>query len=596
MVEKTVMNKSSRDAVEVTAVVVLSSEVTMTSNSIKTDVSSETGLPVPAGKKRKEASRRMMDINAEASSSSKLKLVDSSSSNSSSYVILSGPQDKGEGEGEGGHIAQKLDSDDSQKASPSSKDDTSGETTAGFSSVDSTDLTKGDLCIEETTNKGQMIKSSMEQDDASDANCSLTFLHLCSSEKTDRSKDYNLPQHKPDDVFEFDLNEDLVPDDDDDDHVVWSNITKSVSVYHEIGASTVSEPIAVVAKVGVPVGLPRTPLQFDGELGWKRAATATATSSAFRPAEITENKIRLRPPSLSLFDLNIIAIGADNNNLAVQEYSSSVNDVAGSKQPVKFILDLNSESESHEDHDHPEPGVLQGGGFDLNDECVDDVCQTRQTNYTCPRTTGYWVDLQSAMPLPLPLPGTGFAQVQAQPFLVAAPGPQQMQAVVPLESKLAFAAAPTPPGSSRTNGLSAAMPMYSPPFILSSLSAGHQHHGAAAAAAALVPQISAVYPAPAGNVHLLDLEMSSAQRVISPSGLTNLRPSFVLTSLENFNFNHGANIKEFLVPGRTMLVDERHIKSVQQPLPVVLPPASMKRREQEGRSTIDGLSRGTRIV
>ncbi|KAL9273902.1 hypothetical protein AKJ16_DCAP25467 [Drosera capensis] len=566
------ISKSSREAE--TGNVLLEAIDPVTESSIKSVICSDIGHP--SSRKRKEpghpgAEASRMDT-AEVGSGSKVN--EESSSSNSSHLVLSEPsQSKGDElmQVEGKHCKKiKL-----------QVDETSVET-VGFSSVDSIDVRY--ICIE---TKGK-IESSMERNASDDSKTEQ------SPENGATFRDDKLPGDNTDDVaihgqsprvFEFDLNEDLVADDDP----VSSQQSNSGSV-------SVHGPIAVVAKIGVPVGFPRTPLQFDGELGWKRGVTP----SAFRPAKIRRT-IQNLGQSLSCrgIDLNI-AIGAENlameptcvpttSGSHMQESSVKIS----SKQASKFILDLNSKNETDE---HRPKCELQG--FDLNDaysdvyhtgqcgqsamKCVTvdsraaSIAAAKLSNFANGPRPAYWVDL-SAMP--------GFAHgQQTQPFVVAAaPGAfsstQQIQASVPFQSKFSFAM-PTAPGGMPTA-------MYSP-IILPPLSG---QNGAASGVPQMPGTMLTAYP---GSIHFMD----GSQRV-SPYGMTNLRPSFILgsglTSLQNIN--HGGNIVDFLVPGRNMSGDAR-VKSFHQ---VSVPPTSMKRRELDnGRGlrplTIDGLSRGARII
>ncbi|GAB2291171.1 hypothetical protein Dimus_025430 [Dionaea muscipula] len=595
----------------------------------------ETGLLLPVSRKRKELGTgeeeaRLID-NAEGSSRLN---AESSSSNSSSHVILSAPHEE--------MMPLPLDLDGkscknfnlSHKASRSSSiDETSGEI-VGFSSVDSVDPTKSSKFLKVSK---EQIKFPIKQNSSDCSGTTQQKKTIPSSESGPAllrasKDDDNLPEQKPDGngivtsnqcpyVFAFDLNEELMAESE-----VCSQESNIESVYpYQI--TSVSEPVAVVAKVGVPVGLPSTPLQFAGELGWKRGGAAT---SAFRRAEIRSSDRRNKgtttaenlwqqqqqqqPISCRGIDLNIAIAAADYmakepavylpiaSKLPIKE--SSVKIV--SKQRDKYTVDLNSKSECDENH-RPKSGIH---GFDLNDTYNEPWQMgqsgqlfmhnnipsdarasslngtSRHSNYYDGPRPAYWVDLR-AMP--------GFAQVQARgPFLMAAAAPgafspsQQMQPMVPLHPKLAL---PTPaaaaPGSIftgiRNNGLQTAGYEY-PPIIFPPLSGDHHHGGTVA------PQISgsmlAAYP---GSVYILD---GGAQRLGGPSGFTNLRPGFILnsglTSMENAS--RGANIKEFLIPGKntSTSIDER-VKSVQQ---VALPPTSMKRQEGAGWDsypvTIDG--------
>ncbi|GMH00342.1 hypothetical protein Nepgr_002181 [Nepenthes gracilis] len=591
--------------------------------SIKSDVSSETGPTLK--KNRKELGNRGAAVSRIIEEGFKLK-TEFSSSNSSNVILSGSSQSKSHENVSTPEAKSSKNCITSSKAPEcrahavefpqrtsggSSIDDVSCETVR-ISSIDSVDAQKGEN-LKETA--GQ-IKSSMllcseftEQSQDSPS--------LLATESRDDLKERDPSQIAPNTghvattnqsphLHDFDLNEDMGTT----EEVACPEQTSSESVSTFKKMST-SEPIAVVAKIGVPIGLPRAPLQFDGELGWRSAAT-----SAFQPAKIkisrrnkiTSGNCKSLNAGHSLncrgIDLNI-DISADNwatesthnlvpSHIPAKKFSVDV----GSK---RVILDLNCQSEN--DDKHPKSGIL---GFDLNDKLsVEDTyndlyqsgqsCQlsinsssiytggsskgpSRQSNYDS-MTPAYLVDL-SSMP--------GFNHVQAQPLIVAASGvftsAQQMHTAVPLQSRVAFNS-PALPGiyAATASGLST---MYSP-IILPHLSGQN--------AAIVVPPMSgsilAAYPR---NLHLLQ----STQRSC-PNGYKDLRPSFLLGSgVTSFdNGNYGENTKDFLVPARNTLVDER-TKSSQQ---VALPPTSLKRREPEGgwdacNLTLDGLSHGTRTT
>ncbi|GAB4861456.1 hypothetical protein Ancab_036658 [Ancistrocladus abbreviatus] len=610
---------------------------------VKNDVTAGSGLP--QNKRRKE-----MDVGAEVCRADNIDgnfkfKADSSSSNSSHAILSDSSHNNSHQErlvevkpckssmnGSTNKIISKVSEfrektvDVGLKASlSSSMDNVSGETIR-LSSIGSADPNKEEY-LKET---GEHVKPSSQQDP-----CENTYpsQSLC-SKKTERYQESIpalVPQSKDDlpeqhcaqkserfaatnrslHLYEFDLNEDMRAT---EVACAPKLITESVSSYHKIH---VSEPIAVVAKAGVPIGFPRPPLQFDGELGWR----SSATTSAFRPVEIkifhrnkgTDDDPCIlntgQPLSCRGIDLNI-AIAGDNSGMesahvlvpsALPTKKSSAG--ASSKQSERFILDLNHQSENDENNKF-KSGIR---GFDLNhklsvDDSYNDVYQsgpdsqmsrscgpvdtgacsrgtTRHPNYDSTRPA-YWVDLSSI---------PGLAHAQAQPFLVAAPAvftsTQQMQAVVPFQSKVTFTAQ-TPPGIYIGTSSSLPSAMGSP---------GIKPHLSGQTSASAVPQISgsvlAAYP---GSLHILE----RVQR-LNPNGYTNLGPSFFLsggvTSLENAN--RGATMKEFFVPSRNTLVDER-MKSVQQ---VVASPTSMKRQEPEGgwdacSLSLDGRSHGARII
>ncbi|GAB4844790.1 hypothetical protein Ancab_038179 [Ancistrocladus abbreviatus] len=638
---KATINRSLKDA-EITA---KSSEriypIHLTSLSVKSDVTKGSGLSLNQMREELDTGADLCRLNNTKES---LIFKAESCSSNSSHGIPSGPShDKGHQEilvevkscksRMNSHSPNKMINkvskydvqpvDVGNKASCSSSiDDVSGET-VGLSSVDSMDPKK-EVYLKET---GEHIKPSSQLDTCD--NSSPTQL-LCSkntersqvsnpalvlqskgnlveqelskvAQQTDRVAAASQSPH----LCEFDLNLDMGAN---EVACTPKSIVESVSTYHKMNAS---EPIPVVAKIGLPVGLPGTPLQFDGELGWR----TSAETSAFRPAKM-KNSLRNKGTcndsdsfntgqSLSCrgIDLNI-AFAADNlefesaHNHVHPTLPTDVSSVeASSKESERPILDLNCQSENDDNH-HLKSGVW---GFDLNhklstDDSNNDVNQSsrsgllsrtsvpgdtgasskgtlRQSNYGSARPA-YWVDLSSI---------PGFAHDQGQPFLVAARSvftpTQQMQAAIPLQS----ITAPTPPGIyiGPTNSLPSAG--YSP-TILPHISGQH--------AASIVPRISgpvlAAYP---GRLHLLE----SAP----PNGYTNLRPSFVpgsgVTSLENGN--RGAVMNDLSVPARSILAAER-MKPVQQ---VASPPTSMKRREPEGGLdsccfSLDGRPRGTRII
>lgn len=296
-------------------------------------------------------------------------------------------------------------------------------------------------------------------------------------------------------------------------------------------------PISVVAKVGVPVGLPKKPLQFGGELGWKRSGAA----SAFRPTSFKNPERENGTCRNRGIDLNVAAT-------MDSEFPDENSMDFTSKQPARILLDLNCQSENDENHHKP-----YASSFDLNDNPV--IEDTRKNiNYSqhsenqqllrksAPADTAtvfrgndipsnfemrrpsYWVDLSSMR---------GFSHVQPHPFLVAASTAEQMQMVVPSGLYIG-----------KVNNLP---PTFYPPNVLPHL---NNQHGATA-----VSQISgsvlAAYP---GALPFLE-----GPQGLSPHALANMRPAFFpngsIPLMEN-----GSRIvsnTELLIPVRNGLFESR---------------------------------------
>lgn len=412
--------------------------------------------------------------------------------------------------------------------------------------------------------------------------------------------------------FQFDLNETM----ETDDEVEMSRPQQSANRIFS-SPDLRSEPITVVAKMGVPVGVPRKPLQFDGKIDWR----TSAATSAFRPAQLKRTKREndmscgmddsSRPRGLQGFDLNIAAVEPDDfrsmgwgcNSTFPQEHSAKMSSVGMTKKKPKEMerarLDLNSQCEN--DGKHPKSGIL---AIDLNNkssigenihrdqpgqsnqplmrnyaelntapDVSSQIRTARQANFNNDvrsSASAYWVDL-SCMP-------AGFSHGQSQPFLVAVPpgvfaSAEQFQSLVPLQSKLNFPSVSPPafyigPTNPATLGVS---PTMLPPHVSSS------QHGAAT----MMPNVSAgsvlaTYP---GNMHALES---------TPGGYaTNMRPSFVLNSAGGYpveNRNKGAETRELLRPpgnnNNNNTFVEGRMKSVQQ-VPLSASP-NFKRRQTEG--------------
>ncbi|XP_074279564.1 uncharacterized protein LOC141604904 [Silene latifolia] len=189
--------------------------------------------------------------------------------------------------------------------------------------------------------------------------------------------------------------------------------TKSDPKFDLNEGTEANEPIPVVAKLGVPKGLPVKPLSFGGEHGWNRSGI----NSAFREKAPVSKGFN--------FDLNI----------------------AATMDPEVPSLPCNS-------------------GIDLNnDPIIEDASkgsypqgETRQLLPNCNilgtgTRTPYWVDLSSVR---------GFGNVQSRPFLMSAPTTEQAQInqmVVPIQMPY------TPPGLyiGKMNGFT---PAFYPPNIL----------------------------------------------------------------------------------------------------------------------------------
>lgn len=267
-------------------------------------------------------------------------------------------------------------------------------------------------------------------------------------------------------VCGFDLNEDLEFNEVGN---AGSSIGESVSCYHEVN---VSKPIVVMAKVGVPNGLPTVPLQFDGDLGWRSLGT-----SAFRPT-FTCKKSVINTPSLAPKDFDLNVAPPSEPHAEGNKYYGRPNSQIPSFDLNDNLLADNKDTNSGLHH----PGLSSQPKRSYAP--IDSVNgSARQGNVSGIRPA-YWVDL-SSMP--------GFTHVQGQPFLVAAPNlfpsAEQKQTLLPLQPNVALA--PGPPSGyyiGTSTGLSSSF--YSPNIL---------------------PHVGAAYP---GS--------------LNPGGYSTMRPSFFL--------------------------------------------------------------------
>ncbi|KAH9626393.1 hypothetical protein KSS87_009079 [Heliosperma pusillum] len=164
----------------------------------------------------------------------------------------------------------------------------------------------------------------------------------------------------------------------------------------------VNEPIPVVAKLGVPKGVPVKPLSFGGEHGWN----SSRINSAFREKAPVSRGFT--------FDLNIAA--------TMDPEVSSV--------PCNSGIDLNNDP------------IIEDAGKGIYPQG-----ETRQLLPNCDISgmrAPYWVDLSS---------------VRGRPFLMGAPTTEQAQMMVPIQMPY------TPPGLyiGKMNGFT---PAFHPPNIL----------------------------------------------------------------------------------------------------------------------------------
>lgn len=258
----------------------------------------------------------------------------------------------------------------------------------------------------------------------------------------------------------FDLNEDI---EEDEAEYLQQSLHESNSSTHVV---RVSEPIPVMAKVGVPFGIPNKPLQFGGEFGLRRSGT----TSAFRPTSLRNSHREkggcdnLKVSQGIVIDLNVAATMMDLDS--------------DSEQPKRFLLDLNCQSEN--DENHHKPG---SSSFDLNQNHV--VENTRQTIYRQLSRNCVAVDTMR-----------GLSHVQGQPFLVAAPAAEQARIVVPTiqSPEISFLPHHAPPGFYIG---------YSPTFL------SHLNTG----------PVLAAYPR---TMNLLE-----SSQGLNPNAFANIRPTFV---------------------------------------------------------------------
>lgn len=372
---------------------------------------------------------------------------------------------------------------------------------------------------------------------------------------------------------EFDLNEDT-----DDNGAVCPQ-----QPFHEIKSSVdsvgASEPIPVVAKVGVPIGLPRKPLQFGGELGWRRSTTTSAFRPTFSKRSDSENATGESRQSLASqgIDLNIAA--TMDSEHCIDDNSMDIS----AKQNGRFPLDLNCRSE------HDENRYKRGAsGFDLNfNPAIEDACKHiiqvgenrhMSKNYipagstidsrasgsqsiSDPRRPSYWVDLSSV---------PGFNHPLSRPFLVAASTAEQVRMVVPTQSDIPFL--PHAPSGLHIDRDHSVPPAFYPHAMLS-------HFNNQQPTAAVIPHLSgsviAAYPG--GALHVIDTQ------VLYPAVYTaNVRPTVAqngsIALVENGS--RGVGNLGFVVPTttRNAFFEER----MKPPERLALPPSSIKRREPDG--------------
>ncbi|KAL9234611.1 hypothetical protein vseg_009465 [Gypsophila vaccaria] len=342
----------------------------------------------------------------------------------------------------------------------------------------------------------------------------------------------------------FDLNEGM-----EVDEAKWHD--NSVRELNDSGSDVLSGPIPVVAKVGVPAGLPEKPLQFGGELGWKKSGIP----SAFHPTPHKNGEIEKSPVSRG-FDLNIAAIDS--------EFPDDKASYVSSQMPERSLFNDQRGNESCH-----KPSALS---FDLNhNPMIEEPCktvypqgETRQLlrnfdafgpiscsggsvnpNVTCPRPP-YWVDLTSVR---------GYGHVQGQPFLLGAPTTEQLQMIVPIQLPH------SPPGLyiGKVNNLS---PTFYPHSVLPPLH-NQPSHGITAMQQMPGPAVLATYP---GNFQMLE-----NSQAFTPHAFANMRQTI---------FSNGSKVghpAENLMPVRNHLFDER-LKAAEQ---VAFPATSLRRREPD---------------
>lgn len=351
---------------------------------------------------------------------------------------------------------------------------------------------KSQLELSVETKKGEFLKGIVKQlkscDEQTASETSQLSDQLCSekmkptessvSPKTrHRSKDAAYEEHQLSKLSVtsdqgpkacgFDLNEDLEFNDVGNAN---NSIGESVSYHHEVN---VSKAIVVVAKVGVPSGLPTVPLQFDGVSDWRRSLG----TSAFHPA-FTCKKSDISTPSLGPkgFDLNVAPPSEPHAE------GSKYHEGPNSQIPT-FDLNDNLLTDNKDTYNAIHHQGLSSQ-TKWNYAPIDNMNgSARQGNVSGIRPA-YWVDL-SSMP--------AFTHVQGQPFLVAAPSlfpsAEQKQTLLPLQPNLALA--PGPPSGYYIGTSTALSSSFYSPNIL--------------------PHVGAAYP---GS--------------LNPGGYSIMRPSFFL--------------------------------------------------------------------
>ncbi|KAH9627018.1 hypothetical protein KSS87_020668 [Heliosperma pusillum] len=229
--------------------------------------------------------------------------------------------------------------------------------------------------------------------------------------------------------LEFNLNEGI-----EENEADWH--PKSIHESSYCRSGVLSEPIPVVAKVGIPMGLPKKPLQFGGELGWKRSGI----TSAFRSTPLSDPDIKKAPVSERFeFDLNIAATmepecPVDEASLYVSPNVSERFHLNGHR-PGSLGIDLNHDQMVEEPCKNSfytqsdTQQLLQNfDRFSSTVTCSGASHSSNVSNYT---RRPYWVDLS---------PVRGYGHIQGPPFLMGAPNAEQLQMVVPIQLPY------TPPG------------------------------------------------------------------------------------------------------------------------------------------------------
>ncbi|KAK9270164.1 hypothetical protein L1049_025740 [Liquidambar formosana] len=410
--------------------------------------------------------------------------------------------------------------------------------------------------------------------------------------------------------FRFDLNEEIQANE-----VEYSRqlVNETLSPFHAV---TMSMPIRVVAKSGVPTCFPMTPLKFEG-VGWR----GSAATSAFQPAPFSKSSNRIKASSAkdnyySLkhlqgfkgIDLNAAAAGDDfavelsprkhiPGHSGFPSEDSSVE--VSSKQAKRLKFDLNCLGESDDSCPQSSPPASSTkrtiGDFDLNDNpSFGDACNYAHQpglatesvrnstlddravfmgNARHPDSNGvrptYWSDLSSMQ---------GFGHSHAQPFLVATPSVispvEQMQRVVPLQH--------TPPPHHAflyNNGF-----CIDPTDTVSSTiyASGVLPYVTDQRGMTFIPQIlcSSTPPAFPGPPHLMEV---AAGR--SPPDIAIIRPSFDLNGRASSSENGGGigNARQLFVPVSNTSMEEQ-MKSFRQAAVSFTPTNSNTSMEEQLKS------------